>query len=325
MIPKVSVIIPIYNSSKYISRCCRSLFNQTLDSLEYIFVDDGSEDGSRDVIKEILSDYPHRSSQVVYIRLKENLGVGAARNIGLRQAKGEYVIHCDSDDWVEQGAYEFLYQKAIESKAEIVTCGYYIDWEGKERSDIVSAPQFDRSSLIFDIGPQTGALWIKLIRRKLLVDNNLQVPNDIDWGEDLCLSLESLLLSENIQYVQEHLYHYVQHDDSLTHYLSIGKCLSLIKCGHVIEFFLKEHNLDNQYAFQLNWLKFQLKQYFLIFPQTRNIALWKSLYPECHRSLLAYKCPTYLKISAWLIVHHLEVIAIFILNIKDIVSPLKYR
>ncbi len=325
MNPKVSVIIPIYNSSHFIARCCRSLFEQTLDELQYIFVDDGSDEGCLDVINNVLIDFPNRKNQIEYITLKKNFGVGAARQFGLNRAKGSYIIYCDSDDWVEPRAYESLYQKALESKADIVTCGYFIEWEKKGRTTIVPAPKFNSNSLSFDIGPQTGSLWIKLIRRSLIDDYRLQVPEDINWGEDFCLSLEALLLSENIQYVNESFYHYVQHEESLTHSLTIEKCMSLIKCGEVIESFLKIHNLYNLYLLQLNWLKFQLKQYLLIFPQTRNISLWKSVYPECHHNIFQYISPYYLRLSAWLIVHHLEALAVFILKIKDIFCPLKNR
>ncbi len=325
MSPKVSVIIPIYNSSLYIARCCRSLFDQTLDSLQYIFVDDGSDDGSLDIINAILIEYPHRLDQVICISQPEHLGVGYARQIGLERAKGDYIIHCDSDDWVEPKAYESLYQRAYDSNADIVTCGYSIDWEGKDQSVMVPALCSDHKPLSFDIGPQTGSLALKLIRRKLIDKYNLQVTERIIWGEDFCLSLEALLLSDNTKNVDEPLYHYVQHDHSLTHSLTLEKCLSLIKCGEVIESFLKEHALYRQYAFQLNWLKFQLKQYLLIFPQTRNISLWRTIYPECHHDLLQYHCSRYLKLSAWLIVHNFGRVAVCVLKMKDIVSSLKYR
>lgn len=325
MNPKVSVIVPVYNSSKYISKCCRSLFEQTLDSLQIIFVDDGSSDGSLRVVRELLLDYPHRSNQVAFVSHDENRGVGAARHIGLNEARGEYIIHCDSDDWVEPDTYQSLFEKAISETADIVTCAYSIDSEDGTRKKIVPAFHHDPKNLSFQLGPQTGSLVLKLIRRDFIVKNNLQVPEELKWGEDFCLSLMSLLLSKKTVCVDRPLYHYVQHHDSLTHTLTSEKCLSLIHCGRVIENFLNDHGMSNHYSFQLNGLKFQLKQYLLIFPQTRDIRMWKSVYPECHQDILRYQTTKYLKVSSWLLVHHLDAIGYLVLKLRDVLSSLKHR
>ena len=322
---KVSVIVPVFNSSKYLVKCCRSLFEQTLDSLQFIFVDDGSEDGSLDIIKETLLEYPNRSNQVVFVSSFENRGVGAARHIGLEKAEGEYIIHCDSDDWVETDTYQTLYEKAIAEDADIVTLTYSIDSEDGTRKKVVPAFPRDSRILTFQLGPQIGSLVLKLIRREFIVKNNLQVSEELKWGEDFCLSLMSLLLSKKTVCVDRPLYHYVQHGDSLTHTLTSEKCLSLIRCGQVIEAFLKEHNLNNLYSFQLNWLKFQLKQYLLIFPQTRDIQMWKLIYPECHQGILRYHTMKYLKVSAWCLVHHLDLFGILLLKMRDVMSSLKHR
>jgi hypothetical protein len=137
--------------------------------------------------------------------------------------------------------------------------------------------------------------------------------------------LEALLLSRNTHYIDEFLYHHVLNEASLTHSVSTSQCLDLIKCGSIVENFLKEHCLLEQYSFQLNWLKFQLKQYLLIFPQTRDVTLWKSIYPECHQNILQYETMAYLKVSAWLIVHHLNKFALIVLKLRDFLSFIKNR
>jgi hypothetical protein len=178
---------------------------------------------------------------------------------------------------------------------------------------------------LFSISPQTGALWVKLIKRSFLEKNKLEIPSDIIWGEDLCMSIEALLLSENTQHFDEILYHHVLNEDSLTHSVTKRMCLDLIKCGLVIEDFLKTHSLLDRYSSQLNWLKFQLKQYFLIFPQTRNIQMWKSVYPECHSEILRYQTATYLKVSAWLLVHNCDRVGMLVLKMRDVLSSLRRR
>ena len=323
MTPKVSVIVPVYNSSKYIAKCCRSLFEQTLDSLQFIFVDDGSNDGSLNIVGIILNEYPNRRNQVVFVYRNENRGVGAARHIGLREASGEYIIFCDSDDWVESDLYEKLYLKAHYSNADIVNCGFKVDSiDGVTSCQVFPLNQTE--PLLFSISPKTGALWVKLIKRSFLEKNRLEIPSDIIWGEDLCLSIEALLLSEKTQHFDELLYHHVINEGSLTHSVTKRMCLDLIKCGHIIESFLKAHSLIDSYSFQLNWLKFQLKQYLLIFPQTRDIQMWKSVYPECHVGILRYQTAFYLKVSAWLLVHNCDRMGILVLKMRDVLSSLKH-
>ena len=202
MAPQVSVIIPVYNASEFIRRCCDTLFGQTLQSIEYIFVDDGSSDESLSIINQVLDKYPSRRNQVVFVSYLDNRGVGVARNAGIRRATGEYIIHCDSDDWVEFDLYEKLYYRAKATNADVVTCGFYVDAvDGTRTSE--TPPLVVVDSLSFSISPQTGALWTKLIRRGFLEEYHLEVPLDINWGEDLCLSLETLLLSQNTQSINE--------------------------------------------------------------------------------------------------------------------------
>ena len=99
--PKVSVIVPIYNRENVIEPCARSLFEQSLNDIEYIYVDDGSKDRSVEVLKNILDNYPKRKTWVKIICQPDNKGVAVARRIGIEHATGEYIIHCDTDDWVD--------------------------------------------------------------------------------------------------------------------------------------------------------------------------------------------------------------------------------
>lgn len=322
MHPQVSVIIPIYNTAAFIARCCESLFSQTLRELQYIFVDDASTDNSLGVVHQVLQRFPQRQSQVQIIALTEHQGVGNARQRGLESASGDFVIHCDSDDWVEPNLYELLYSRAIETGADIVTSGYSIDQE--DGSVITSVPALSPSEKIsFNIGPQVGSLCLKLIRNVFILRHQLHIPSDINWGEDLCFSLQAMLLTHSIQSIDEPLYHYVQHKSSLTHTVDTDKCFDLIKCGSLMEEFLINHQLLDTYRHQLNWLKFQLKQYLLIFPETRAITSWRTIYPESNYQVMNYSTPFYLKLVSWLIVHHLTPLASMVLLCKDRVSILR--
>ena len=123
--PKVSVIIPVYNVEKYIERCARSLFGQTLDDIEYIFIDDCSTDNSIFIMQNILEEYPKRKNSVKIIRHSVNKGVGQTRQDGIDVASGQYLIHCDPDDWVDASIYQKLYSEAILKSAEMVICDFF--------------------------------------------------------------------------------------------------------------------------------------------------------------------------------------------------------
>ena len=113
--PKVSVIVPVYNVEKYIARCLTSLVNQTIEDLEIIVVNDGSKDNSEQIIKEFKKDYKN----IIYVK-KENGGLSSARNFGLIYATGEYVAFLDSDDYVDRTLYQKMYEKAKTTNSDYV-------------------------------------------------------------------------------------------------------------------------------------------------------------------------------------------------------------
>jgi len=120
---KLSIVVPVYNTEKYLEQCLNSLVNQTLKDIEIIIVNDGSLDNSQDIIDK----YDKKYSFIKTIK-KENSGIGDARNQGIKLATGEYVGFVDSDDWIELDMFEKMYNKTIEEKADIVTCSmnYFI-------------------------------------------------------------------------------------------------------------------------------------------------------------------------------------------------------
>lgn len=118
--PKVSVVVPVYNTEKYLRKCLDSLVNQTLEELEIIVVDDGSTDGSVDILKE----YQTRYSDRFFVICKENEGQGIARNIGIKECSGEYIGFMDSDDYLELDMYEKMYEAAQTESADFAECRY---------------------------------------------------------------------------------------------------------------------------------------------------------------------------------------------------------
>ena len=130
--PKVSVIVPFYNVEKYIEKCLSSLINQTLEEIEIILVNDGSQDDSEKIVKQFQEKYPNK---VKYYE-KPNGGLGDARNFGINYATGEYIAFLDSDDYIEPTMYEEMYEKAKQENADMVECDFWWEYPDKKREDI---------------------------------------------------------------------------------------------------------------------------------------------------------------------------------------------
>lgn len=124
---KVSILIPVYGVEKYIERCARSIFDQTYQNLDIVFVDDCTPDKRIEILRRVLDDYPERKAQTRIIRHEHNRGLAAARNTAVAAATGTFLTHVDSDDWLELDAVEELVKKQVETGAEIVTGEVYIN------------------------------------------------------------------------------------------------------------------------------------------------------------------------------------------------------
>lgn len=221
--PKVSVIIPVYGVEKYIERCARSLFEQTLDDIEYIFVDDCSPDKSIAILENIIKEYLPRLKKehknVRIERLSKNCGLPNVRRYGINLATGDYIAHCDSDDWVDVHMYEEMYNKAIEEDADVVVCDFCsTDCENEQYSKGLISKE--RENVIVDVllWRIAGCLWNKLVRRKEYTDHDLIYPTH-NMGEDAALIVQILWNAKRISYLPEPFYYYMN-QTSITKYVS---------------------------------------------------------------------------------------------------------
>lgn len=216
---KVSILVPVYGVEKYIGKCVRSLFEQTYENIEYIFVDDLTLDRSIDVLKSVMSEYPNVKDRVKIIKHAHNMGLAAARNTALCEATGEYVFHMDSDDYLEIDTIALLNAKAEKAGADIVTCDYNLiydnhnkilkSWVCQNKADYIRALLTRRTS--FNLSG-------KLIRRSLFIENAVQSVNGLNQGEDYSTFPRVAYFANIYAYVEEPLYNYVQYKkDSYTH------------------------------------------------------------------------------------------------------------
>lgn len=209
---KISVIIPVYNASKYIKDCLNSIQKQTLSDLEIIVVDDGSTDNSLKIIET----YAKKDKRIKIIH-QENKGAGEARNTGLKNAQGDYILFLDSDDFFEKNLCERVYEKAIANDADIVVYGSRL-YDNKNKVFIEKSfvtrkastfPKVFNASKVSDkiynfagMGPCN-----KLLRRTFLSQNNLEFPS-LANSEDVYFTMMALTLAKRICLIDDALYNY---------------------------------------------------------------------------------------------------------------------
>lgn len=244
---KISVVIPIYGVEPYIERCARSLFGQTLtEGIEFIFVDDASPDRSVEILERVLSEYPSRREQTVILRNERNSGIALVRERGVAAARGEYIIHCDSDDWAEPDMYESMLRTAESEEADIVVCDYYenrasvqIHKKVAEKSPI---PQFMHRLIRNEI---PSFLWNKLIKRELYESVSVRFYPDINMLEDRTLLLRMACHSVKNRYVPKPLYHYNKtNSQSYTLCWSSRHTHAFLASLAVLEEFFKDKEFD---------------------------------------------------------------------------------
>lgn len=208
--PKVSVIVPVYNVADYIEKCAVSLFEQTLSDMEIIFVDDCSPDKSVEIIQRTLKKYPRRKKFTHIVRMPYNSGQAAVRKRGMEEASGEYVIHCDGDDWVDTNLYKILYDKAKAEDADIVICDEVNETSGGPQFVRVRELPNDCREVLKDWYKNIIGLHLhnKLVRRSLYVDHNVQPWLGLNMWEDNGLMSRLFYYGRRLAQVHDVYYHY---------------------------------------------------------------------------------------------------------------------
>lgn len=206
--PLVSVIVPVYGVEKYIARCARSLFAQSWPAIEFIFVDDGSPDGSVTVLTEVLSQCEASLRERVHLIRKANEGLPKARESGMKAAHGDYILHVDSDDWLESVAVEHLVRKAEETGADIVVFDFWKEFGhrrklDREKDSSIADPDLFRKRLY--TYASYGYVWNKFYRREICED--LYYPS-YSMHEDIVFNTQALFRARKIVHLKEGLYHY---------------------------------------------------------------------------------------------------------------------
>lgn len=280
VVPKVSVIIPFYKVEPFVERCTRSLLEQTLTDVEFIFVDDASPDRSRAIIERVSADYERNVRIMTHAR---NQGLPAARNTGLAEAHGEFIYHCDSDDYLEPAMLEKLYNTASMQSADFVYCDFFLDFDTSRR--VMTNPSYTDPEQMIKEGFLAGLMkynvWNKLVARKVYGESGIRFPAGHGMGEDMTMILLATHATRTA-HVAKPLYHYVK--------LNANAFSNTFSQRHLDDI---RFNADRTFAELANWdvpekerflnyFKLNLKLPFLFSEDRNQLRLWKEWYPEAN-------------------------------------------
>ncbi len=235
----ITIIVPIYNAEKYLSKCLNSIINQTYKNLEIILVNDGSTDNSGNICQK----YSEKDKRIKIIQ-KNNEGVSKARNDAIEIAKGKYIVFADSDDFLELTMVEKMEKSAEDNDSDIVICEYNNFIENENRFEHITLKDYKDKlfkDLISDEETLYGGFpWNKMIKRECISKN---YRTDIHYYENLIFFLDNSNNFNKYSVVHEKLYNYCINDKSAVHNkeYSIKKLSTVVALDYVINL------VDDQY------------------------------------------------------------------------------
>lgn len=237
---KISVIVPIYKVEKYLRRCIDSIINQTFKNIEIILVNDGSPDNCPKICEE----YKNKDNRIVIVN-QENQGLSAARNSGIRIARGKYLVFIDSDDYIEEDMIEYLYEGIVKYDVDISCCGYVAVYDNgtKEKITVPSQDTIYKKEEALNILLLNGYIdvvaWNKLYKKELF--NNILYPTGKLY-EDMLTTYKIISKSNKILLRPKEKYFYCKRNDSIGGNQFSNKTLELLKaCDEVYDFVVKKY------------------------------------------------------------------------------------
>ena len=289
---KLSIIIPIYGVDRFIERCACSLFEQSFDQIEYIFVNDCTKDNSISILQDVIRRYPSREKDVVIINHEVNRGLATARTTGLDNAHGEYIQHCDSDDWIEPDMCLEMYNKAVSCNADIVACNMWVDRVSSKQEYCYPYLEEDVNTLrnMYLLNNIYSSLCNKIVRKDVYINNNIRpLPNIFMW-EDFSVSFRLRYHSRKTVIIPKSFYHYmINNGDSINHYTD-SKIQQQIECASFFESYITK-NIEGgaeEFRLAINYVKFMSKLNYLTNQSIRDFEKWISIYPESNLDIMKY-------------------------------------
>lgn len=286
--PDISLIVVFHNAEATIERTLKSLAGQTFNSVEYLFVDDGSTDMSVKVIEGFRLINPDFASRHKLISSPIRMGSAHATSVGLGNATGRYVMRCDADDFLEPDALAALFDATDGSGTDVAACAFALDSDNKSKT--IGWRHHTGNLNDFPIDTLHFSLCNKLLPRKLLTDNEITPYEGIDCWEDVGVVARLMALKPEIRFVDRPLYHYVRTPDARSLSRSgRGRLLEdHLQIALLVEQWFDKRNIDTEYDEFLTHLKFCSKIK-MMRGRDKDVERWKRTFPEVNRHILGLR------------------------------------
>ncbi len=263
---KVSVLIPIYGAERYIEKCAHSLFSQSYESIEFIFVDDCSPDDSILIVERVLEEYPHQKGRTKILHNEVNQGVSASRNRAIDAATGHFILFVDADDWCSEDMIEQLAIEQMEHDSDVVTSAFYAVSPQKQRVVNASPIGGVKGSLrvvvsqSFDL---PNRIWGVLIRRDIILKHKICFDSRITMGEDYLFLVQILYRSGTISHLSNPIYYY-RVDVGMSSKIGRKSRRNYIRAVAAARSFLKRQEDYAQFSGALRLSRFNLRRWLLL-------------------------------------------------------------
>lgn len=315
---KVSVILPVYGVADYIEKCTQSLLAQTLQEMEFIFVDDHGPDNSIELVENMIEGHP-RKGQFVFLKPEHNLGAGMARNFAISQAKGEYIAFVDSDDWIEPSMFEELYNEAVRfGGTDLCYCQAskdYLDGKPSEilKNPYVEAGEFTHEKRSYFLQNYVSLFWTFIYKRDFIEKYTIRYPEDRSADDSYFVTC-NLLLAESLAHVDKPFYHYLIRPGSVCTTKDSTKYQKRLSTFRKLMSFAKEKSVYEEYKEEVDFIYIKKGYVSSVFNYVLNSLEPKSeVCEDIHQELLKqvpdykknsfYNQKTSLKMLVWMLQH----------------------
>lgn len=286
MKPKISVIVPLYNVERYVEQCACSLFEQTYEDMEFVFVNDASTDNTMVILKKTLARYSRRANQVILIENSINQGIATTRNIGLKAASGDYIGWVDGDDWVESTMFAEMLTMMLSTSSEIVCCDTFVYWTGKEQTyRIIGESSSDSQKILQSYLSQALVpLWCTLVDRRLYEKHHICFLEGQNNGEDLNVTSKLYYLSSKTSHLPRALYHYRYVRNSASTGLNDEKWKMSCRNIEDLDKFFHTKGANERILLLIKYRYLQKKQYLL--HVKKDVKGFVETYPEVNHLIM---------------------------------------
>lgn len=254
---KISVILPVYGVAQYIEKCTKSLLDQTLQEMEFIFVDDHGPDNSIELVQKMIENHP-RKEQFVFLKPEQNMGAGMARNFAIPQAKGEYISFVDSDDWILPTMFEELYQKAKEFDSDLCCCQMQKVYPDASVGNILENPNvgdgpLTHSKRAFILSNYVSLFASFIYKRDFLLKNDIQFAPDRSADDSYMVSC-AWMTAQSVAYVNKPFYQYLIRPGSVCTTKDSTKYVKRIAVFNRLMQYAKEHGVYADYKPEIDFM-----------------------------------------------------------------------